>query len=74
MTCAIPRDGKWLILVNGSYGKRMCAIADVHELDYVSKTIAKIRRFRPTKSGQWLEQDPSITAVAVVHCETTTGL
>ena len=30
MTCAIPRSGKWLIVINGAYGQRMKKIAEVH--------------------------------------------
>jgi len=74
MTCAIPRDGKWLILVNGSYGKRMCTIADVHGLDYTSRTTAEATPISAADVDAMLAEDPSITAVAIVHCETTTGI
>lgn len=74
MTCAIPRDGKWLILVNGSYGHRMCAIADVHGIEYTSRTIAENTAFTSDDVDALLVEDASITAVAIVHCETTTGI
>ena len=32
MSCAIPKDGKWLIAINGAYGKRMAKIAEVHSI------------------------------------------
>ena len=74
MTCAIPRDGKWLILINGSYGKRMCTIADVHGLEFKSHTTPEDTPISPAEVDKMLTDDPSITAVAVVHCETTTGI
>lgn len=74
MTCAIPRDGKWLILVNGSYGKRMCTIAEVHGLAFDSKVIREDTAFTPEEVDAILQADPDITAVAIVHCETTTGI
>ncbi len=74
LTCTIPRDGKWLILVNGSYGKRMCTIAEVHGLECTSRTTPENTPFSPTDVDALLKEDPSITAVAVVHCETTTGI
>jgi len=74
MTCAIPRIGKWLILVNGSYGKRMCTICEVHGLDFTSKTIVEDTAFTAEEVDELLKQDASITAVAIVHCETTTGI
>ena len=74
LTCAIPRDGKWLILVNGSYGKRMCTIADVHGIEYTSKVRPENEAFTAEEVEQLLNDDPQITAVAIVHCETTTGI
>ena len=74
MTCAIPRDGKWLILVNGSYGQRMCAIADVHGMAYHREQIGEQETFSAAQVEQILAADPAITAVAIVHCETTTGI
>lgn len=74
MTCAVPRDGKWLILVNGAYGQRMCKIVEVHGIDFTSRVIAEDTAFTADEVDEILKEDPSITAVAVVHCETTTGI
>jgi 2-aminoethylphosphonate-pyruvate transaminase len=68
-----PTD-KLLVLVNGAYGERMMAIAN--------------RLGRPARALRWAEDravdsatvdaalgdDPAITHVALVHCETTSGL
>jgi 2-aminoethylphosphonate-pyruvate transaminase len=70
----MPPQGKLLVLANGTYGERIAAIArtlripvEVHDSGEVSPPdIDRLRRA--------LAEDPSITHVAVVHCETTTGM
>jgi 2-aminoethylphosphonate-pyruvate transaminase len=70
----VPRQGKLLILVNGAYGHRMakiCAVAGrtcrVHETaEDVSPTAAEVDAI--------LAADAAITHVAMVHCETTSGI
>lgn len=74
MTCAIPKDGKWLILINGSYGNRMEKIADVHSIPKEILTYDENSLVSAADVDRVLEKDPSISAVAVVHCETTTGI
>ncbi len=70
----VPRDGKLLVCVNGAYGKRMVAIAGqlgraVDALDHAETEPVDVGRLEAR-----LVEDPSVTHVAVVHCETTTGL
>lgn len=74
MTCAIPKDGKWLIVVNGAYGKRMQKIADVHGIPTEVLTYAEDTSVSSADVERILADDQSISAVAVVHCETTTGI
>jgi 2-aminoethylphosphonate-pyruvate transaminase len=69
----LPRDGRLLVLVNGAYGRRMVQIAEVMG--------------RAVESLEWREDEPvdpaaldrrldagDVTHVAVVHCETTSGI
>ncbi len=70
----IPPDGKLLAVNNGAYGKRIVDIArrlriDCYELDQVETQPADLERIEHA-----LNHDPTITHVAVVHCETTTGM
>ncbi|MFQ5806459.1 MAG: 2-aminoethylphosphonate--pyruvate transaminase, partial [Phycisphaerae bacterium] len=74
MTCAVPHDGKWLIIVNGAYGDRMAKIAIVHRLDHVVLKYNEDTAPDPADVDKTLSGDPRITAVAIVHCETTTGI
>ena len=70
----IPSDGKLLVLNNGAYGARITTIARMLKVDTVELGQAEIE---PTDLGQveqMLAGDPAITHVAMVHCETTTGM
>ena len=70
----LPENGKLLIIANGAYGMRMIQIAKAlkiaHEAYIVPETevpdILDIKRI--------LDSQKDITHVAVVHCETTTGI
>jgi 2-aminoethylphosphonate-pyruvate transaminase len=68
-----PRD-KLLVLVNGAYGDRMVTIARrmgraVEQLRWSEDQPAD-----PAEVAARLAADPAITHVALVHCETTTGI
>lgn len=70
----VPRDGKLLVLVNGNYGKRivrMCGYSKraVERLDWPDD-----QPVDPARAAKALADDPAITHVAVVHCETTSGI
>ena len=70
----IPSDGKLLVLNNGAYGARITTIARMLKVEAVELGQAEIE---PTDLGQveqMLVADPEITHVAMVHCETTTGM
>ena len=63
-----------MIIINGAYGKRMGTICntagiDCAALEFPEDTVPEIPRI-----AQTLAADPAITNVAVVHCETTTGI
>ena len=70
----VPRDGKLLVLVNGAYGRRMAAIADRLGRPHASIETAEDQPIDPAAVAAALEADPAITDVALVHCETTSGL
>ncbi|HWQ92745.1 MAG TPA: 2-aminoethylphosphonate--pyruvate transaminase [Clostridia bacterium] len=74
LSCAIPPTGKLLILINGAYGDRMLAIAGRHGLTTDVLRWPENEFTDPAAVQRRLAQDPAITHVAVVHCETTTGL
>lgn len=70
----IPRDGKLLTIVNGAYGRRIVQIAERLDIAVTSLEFDEIEVADPDKVEATLASDPSITHVAMVHCETTTGI
>lgn len=74
LTCAVPNGGKWLIVINGAYGDRMSTICKVNGIDYAEMKYAENTKPVPAEIDAKLKQDPAIAAVAIVHCETTTGI
>ena len=74
ISSAIPRDGKLLILVNGAYGRRIAQIARVHGIDLEILDVPENRAILPAIVAGQLEESKGVTHVAVVHCETTTGI
>jgi 2-aminoethylphosphonate-pyruvate transaminase len=70
ISSAIPREGKLLVLVNGAYGRRIAQIARVHAIPVEVIEIAENQKVR----AEDCVIGKGITHVAVIHCETTTGI
>ena len=70
----VPRDGKLLVLVNGAYGTRMVEMARVMGRAVEAIEWREDERVDPQVVDARLTSDDSITHVAVVHCETTSGI
>ncbi|MFO1432868.1 MAG: 2-aminoethylphosphonate--pyruvate transaminase [Candidatus Competibacteraceae bacterium] len=71
---AIPENGKLLVLVNGAYGERIAQIARYLKLPLVVHDSGELDSPDEIALQNTLETDPAITHVAMVHCETTTGI
>lgn len=69
-----PPDGKWLIIVNGAYGRRMEQMTAVYNIPTVTLSCPENKWPDPLAVEAKLTEDPAISHVAVVHCETTTGI
>jgi 2-aminoethylphosphonate-pyruvate transaminase len=70
----VARDSKLLVLVNGAYGKRMVEIARYMDRAVEVLEWREDQAVSPEATDERLANDPSITHVAVVHCETTSGI
>ncbi|MBP0048358.1 2-aminoethylphosphonate--pyruvate transaminase [Marinobacterium sp. AK62] len=70
----VPRDGKLLILMNGAYGQRMGKIMEYLGREYVALDKGDFAPPRGEEVEAMLMADPAITHVAVVHCETSSGI
>ncbi len=70
----VPRDGRLLVLINGAYGRR---IADMAERIGRLGGVLEVAEDQPIPADEVraaLSADPTLTDVALVHCETTSGI
>jgi 2-aminoethylphosphonate-pyruvate transaminase len=72
--CFVPPRGRLLILINGAYGRRMAKICDYYRRDYAVLEWAEDKPVDPAAVEKALAGDTTIGHVAVVHCETTSGV
>jgi 2-aminoethylphosphonate-pyruvate transaminase len=70
----LPRDGKLLVLVNGAYGERMARLTGTMGRDHAVLAFPETSPVDPARVAAALAQDPAITHVGVIHCETSTGI
>jgi len=72
-TC-VSRNGKVAVLANGAYGERMALMLQHLKIDHVVLRTPENTPNDPVALDRALAADTTITHVAIVHCETTTGL
>ena len=70
----VPRDGKVLVLANGAYGLRAA-----QTLDYLGRDCHLLDKgdYLPPRGDEVaaiLANDPTITHVLAIHCETSSGI
>ncbi len=70
----VPRDGKVLVLINGAYGKRLAKICEVLGRDFSTFETAEDEPTTAADVERLLQADPAISHVALIHCETSTGI
>jgi len=74
ISSVIPREGRFLVLVNGAYGQRMAMIAERLGISTRLARWPENESPQPAAVQRLIEEEPSATHVAMVHCETTTGI
>jgi len=74
LSSVTPPDGKWLVIINGAYGRRINRIAQVLKIETVTLEYAEDRKPDLNEVEAALSANRSLTNVAIVHCETTTGI
>jgi 2-aminoethylphosphonate-pyruvate transaminase len=70
----VPKDGKALVLVNGAYGARMARILDVIGRAHAVYETPEDTPPDPKEVARRLAADAALSHVALVHCETTSGI
>jgi 2-aminoethylphosphonate-pyruvate transaminase len=74
LATAVPHDGKLLVLDNGAYGARMTKMAARLGIECTTISQPETEPTDVRKLAATLDGDREITHVAMVHCETTTGM
>jgi 2-aminoethylphosphonate-pyruvate transaminase len=74
LSSTVAPDAKVLVIMNGAYGKRIAKITSALKIDsttlnYPEDSLPDLQEVADT-----LADDHTITHVAIVHCETTTGI
>jgi len=72
-TC-VPPDGKVVVLANGAYGDRIIQMLKHARIDHAVLRTAEDQPADPAALDALLASEKAVTHVAVVHCETTTGI
>ena len=72
-TC-VPPDGKVAVLTNGAYGDRIIQMLKHARIAHSVSRTAEDQPADPAALEALLAADTAVTHVAVVHCETTTGI
>lgn len=80
---SVVDDGTIIIINNGAYGKRMCEIAEIYNLNYIEFKSSPIEEIKlneleeiiKTHNSESIRSDKTpISHIAVIHHETTTGI
>jgi len=74
ISSVVPADGTLLVLVNGAYGERMAKMARIHHISLIVQKCPEDQIPDLAELEKTLTENPAISHVAVVHCETTTGI
>jgi len=70
----VPRDGHVLVLDNGAYCKRAAKLTQMMGRRATVVAFAEDEPVSPALLESRLKDDPSITHVVLIHCETGTGV
>src|SRR5437867_2224559 len=74
LASAVPSDGGVLVVNNGVYGDRMVRICRAHNIRHHAIACDNVTPVAPSEVARVLREHRSLSHVAVVHHETTTGL
>src|SRR5438094_3440416 len=74
ISSVVPRQGRFVVLANGAYGERMATIAERLGISTRLACWTETESPQPAAVQRLIEEEPGATHVAMVHCETTTGI
>lgn len=74
VSSVVPPNRRLLVIDNGVYGDRMRQMAAAHRIEHQTLHYHWTEAPRPEDAARAFAQDPSLSHLAVVHHETTTGM
>ncbi len=74
ISSVVPSNKGIVIVNNGSYGKRMCQIADAYDMNFLEFESSPIEPIDFEELEKFIINSEDISHLAVIHNETTTGL
>ncbi len=74
LSTATPEHGKWLVIINGAYGRRISKTLEVLKISKTELVFPENQIPNIDEIESVLKREKDITHVATVHSETTTGL
>jgi len=74
LSSSLPEDGALLVARNGAYGARIASIARCHGVPVVEVVAGEGEPVDPAAVEEAIREHPELTHLAVVHCETTSGV
>lgn len=74
ISSVINNEEKILVINNGAYGKRICEMCEIYNLNYIEFKCSSIKKINFNELDKKMNEIEDITHLAVVHHETTTGL
>ena len=74
LSSSLPKDGALLVARNGAYGARIATIARCHGVPVVEVVCGEGSPVDPAAVEAAVREHPELTHLAVVHCETTSGV
>ena len=74
ISSVVPANGHLLIVINGVYGERIAKMAAVYGIKHTKLVFDENEVPSLQKIEAALAADKTITHLAVIHCETTTGI
>jgi 2-aminoethylphosphonate-pyruvate transaminase len=74
LASVLPPEGKLLVIANGAYGERIVQMARRLKIEHVVQRCAEDAVPDHRETETLLRADAAISHVALVHCETTSGI
>ena len=70
----VPRGASMLVLANGAYGERIAKIAERLQRTCTIYRTEETEPPSPAEIDKLLQDDPALSHIVMVHCETTAGI